>query len=141
MQPAGGQPDDGIPGSDFISSDYIVFLHHPDDEAGQVVVTLAVETGHLRRLPADESAADIAAGGGQSPRHRLHLPHRQLTHGDIVQKEQRLGAAGEYVIDAVVDDVHPHGIVLVQSRSQLQLGAHAVHAGHQHRPLVALQLE
>ena len=53
--------------------------------------------------------------------------------GDIIEEKQGLGPAADDVVDAHGHAVHAHGVVLVHEKGQLQLGAHPVGAGDQHR--------
>ena len=62
MQPVGGQPDQHIADLDRVAGDDLVAVHRTDDGAGQIVLAVGIEAGHLRRLAADQSAAIGAAG-------------------------------------------------------------------------------
>ena len=61
----------------------------------------------------------------------------QLAGGEVVEEEQRLGAADDQVVDVHRDQVDAHGVVPAGQERELQLGADAVGAGDQHRLLVA----
>jgi len=69
--------------------------------------------------------------------HLLGDAHLQLAGGEIVEEHQRFGAAHHEVVDAHRDEIDADRVVLVGHEGQLQLGADAVGAGHQHRLLVA----
>ncbi|MPM25305.1 hypothetical protein SDC9_71796 [bioreactor metagenome] len=123
-----------------------------DDQRGPAA---GLRRGH--RLPAPlwrtaggrarRRAADL--GDAQAPRHPLGVPRRipghhagddgghllgaVFPHGQIVQEKQRLRAAADDIVDAHGHAVDAHGVVLVHQKGQLQLGAHTVGAGHQHR--------
>jgi hypothetical protein len=58
--------------------------------------------------------------------------HVQLAAGEVVEEEQRLGALHQDVVDAHRHQILAHGVMAVQLEGQLELGAHAVRAGHQH---------
>ena len=60
-----------------------------------------------------------------------------MPQGHIVQEEQRLCPLRQHVVDAHRHGVYAYGVVLVQRERNLQLGAHAVGAAHQHRFLEA----
>src|SRR5699024_10353606 len=57
--------------------------------------------------------------------------------GDVIQKDQGLGAGADDVVDAHGHAVDDHGVVPVQQHGDAQLGAHAVGARDQHRVLDA----
>src|SRR5207245_48384 len=57
----------------------------------------------------------------------------ELTGGEVVEEEEWLGPAAEDVVDAVVDQVDAHPAVASGGDGDLDLGAHPVGAGHQHR--------
>jgi hypothetical protein len=66
----------------------------------------------------------------------------ELAGGEIVEKKQRLGALHQHVVDAHADQIDADAVVPVQLLRQLQLGADAVGAGHQHRlAVLARQVE
>ena len=76
-----------------------------DDEAGDVVLAVLVEAGHLRRLAAEQRAAVLAAGLGEAF-DDLHGHIRiEPAGGEVVEEEERLGALDEDVVDAVIDEV------------------------------------
>ena len=54
-------------------------------------------------------------------------------HRHIIQKEQRLGARAETVVDRHRHQVDPHRRVPAGGKGQLELGADAVGRGDQHR--------
>ena len=60
-----------------------------------------------------------------------------VRHGHVVEEEQRLGPAAQGVVDAHRHQVDAHRVVHARQRGHLELGAHAVGAGDQHRVLVA----
>ncbi len=59
-----------------------------------------------------------------------------VRHGHVVEEEQRLGAAAERVVDAHRHQVDADRVVHAGQLSHLQLRAHAVGAGNQHRLLI-----
>ncbi|MPM93357.1 hypothetical protein SDC9_140494 [bioreactor metagenome] len=62
----------------------------------------------------------------------------QLAAGEIIEEEQGLGALHQHIVHAHGHQVDAHGVVHIPLECQLELGAHAVGAAHQHRLLVAL---
>ena len=61
--------------------------------------------------------------------------------GQIVEKEERLGAEGEDVVDAVINEIAAHGGVDAHGRGDFQLAADAVGAGNEHRLVPALYIQ
>ena len=61
----------------------------------------------------------------------------------MIEKKKRLGALRQNVIHAVVHDLRAHGGVNPGSERDLQFGAHAIRARHQHRiaPALAVKVE
>jgi hypothetical protein len=116
-----------------------LLLHHPDAEAGEVVFALGIHPRHLGGLAADQRAAcQLATGRNAFDDRRAHF-QIQLSAGEIVQEEQRLGALHEHVVDAHRHQVDADGVVLVELEGELQLGADAVGARDQHRLPVFLR--
>ena len=58
---------------------------------------------------------------------------RQPAGRQVVEEEQRLGALDEDVVDAVVDEIGADRVVPAGHERDLELGADAVGARHQHR--------
>ncbi len=113
-----------------------------DGEAGQVVFARRVHVGHFSGFASNQRAAGQRAAARDAADHRRSGVHVQLAGGEIVQKEQRLGALHQHVVDAHADQIDADGVVPPELLGQLELGAHAVGAGDQHRLLVlARQVE
>ena len=58
---------------------------------------------------------------------------REPARREIVEEEERLGALHEDVVDAVVDEVLPDGVVAIGEERDLQLRADAVGARDEDR--------
>ena len=65
----------------------------------------------------------------------------QLAGGEEIHEEHGRGAVHGNVIDAVGDQVGADGVVQPHLKRDLQFGAHAVHAGDQHRVRVLLLVD
>ena len=87
----------------------------------------------LGHLAADERAARLTATLADAGDDLGHVLLAQLADGDVVQEEQRLGAARQDVVDAHGHQVDAHGAVLAGQLGNLELRAHAVGAGNQQR--------
>ena len=140
MQAGGGQADEDIARPHQASVEDPLLVHYADGEPGQVVLVLRVEAGHLGGLPSDQGALRLHAPlrhagdyGGDPLRH-------VFTKRDIVQKEEGPRSGADYVVDAHGNAVDTHCVVTVGKEGELQLGAHSVGRGDQHRTLHAAQV-
>ena len=93
----------------------------------------------LGHFPADKSAARLTAALADTRDDLGHVLLAQLADGDVVQEEQRLGAAGQDVVHAHGDQVDADRAVLAGELGHLELGAHAVGARNQQRLFHALR--
>ena len=71
----------------------------------------------------------------------LYPFRHQLAHGDVVQEEERLGAAGKDIINTVIDQVNADGIMSFQGAGDLELGTDPVSTGDQDRLLKSLKFK
>ena len=71
----------------------LLALDDADGEAGQVVLAVGVHAGQLGGLAADERAAGLLAAVGDALDHRLADGDVELARGEVVEEEERLGAA------------------------------------------------
>ena len=140
VQSVGGQPEHGVPEADAPTVDDLFSIYHAHDAPRQIVVRALVNAGHLRRLTADQRTTRRAAGGGQTLQNLCEHRRLQLTGTDVVEEKQRTRAEHRDVVDAVVDEVLADGVVLVERDGQLELGADAVDARHEHRLAHALEI-
>ena len=103
-----------------------------DDEAGDVVVAERVHARHLRSLAADQRAAGIAARLGDALDELGEVLGHELAGGVVVEEEERLGAAAQDVVDAVVDEVDADAAMAAGGDRDLDLGADRIGARGQH---------
>src|SRR5206468_7585360 len=101
----------------------------------KVVVNPRIHSGHLGRLAADEGAAGLPATVGDAGDDSARGLHLELAAGEVVEKEQRLRALGEKVVDAHGDQVDADRRVPAGVDGDLELGADAVIGGNQDRVL------
>ena len=140
VQAGRGQADEHVAGLDARAGDHLVAVDRAHDEAGQIVLAVGIEAGHLRGFAADQHATVGVAGLGQPGDHVLGHLGIQLAGGQVVQKKERRSALHGDVVDAVVHQVGAHGVVQAQREGDLQLGAHAVGGADQDRLLPALRV-
>ena len=112
-----------------------------DDESGQIVIARRVDVGQFGGFAADQRAADLVAGAGHAFDELLDDVGIDAAHGQVVEEEERLGAQGENVVDAVIDEVGADGGVDAGGGGDFQLGADAIGAGNQHGLSPALQVQ
>ncbi len=96
--------------------DDLGLVDEADAEAGQVPFPGAIEAGELRRLPADQGAAGLAAAPDDAPDDVDEHARHDLADGDIVQEEERLGPEDDDVVDGHGHEIDAHGVVFSDHR-------------------------
>ena len=140
MQARRSQPEHDVTRRDPARQDLIA-LHRADRKAREIVVAALVEPGHLGGLAADQRAARLAAACGD-PFHDLRADFgRELAAGEIVEKEQRLGALHDEIVHRHRDEIDPDRLVPAGLDRDHHLGADAVGSGDQNRVLETGALE
>ncbi len=130
--PVEGSPTQHVAHLHVFAGENLFALHGADDESRQVVFAVGIKAGHLGGFAADEGAAVVLAGLGQSADHLFGDLQLQLAHRQVVHEEQRRGALHGDVVDAVVHQVAADGVVHAHFKGELELGAHAIDAADQH---------
>ena len=103
------KPDDGVTDLDSRSVDQPIPLYEPDAGTCEVELVFSVDPRQLGGLAADQRAAGLATdlcGPLDELDHRFEI---DAVRGDVVEEEQRLGAAGRDVVDAVSGEVGAAG--------------------------------
>ncbi len=111
----GGQADEQVPLGQLLAVDDLLLVHQPDREAGQVVLLLGVEAGHLGGLTAHQGALGLTAALGDAGDDVRDAGGVVLAAGDVVQEEHGSGAPAHDVVDAHGHAVDAHGVVLVHA--------------------------
>ena len=111
VEARGREAEQPVAGRDRAPVDPAALLDHADREAGEVVLAVGVEPGQLRGLAADEGAAGGLAAVGDAGDHPLGHADVQLARGEVVEEEQRLGAAHDEVVDVHGDQVDADRVV------------------------------
>ncbi len=111
VKPRARQPDEHVALFHLGSIEDDLAVDHADDETGEIVVAVTVETGHLGGLAAEQRAAGSPAGLGDALDHLGEHVGIEHARGEVVQEEQRLGALDQDVVDAVVDQVPADRVV------------------------------
>ncbi|MEA2528500.1 MAG: hypothetical protein QOG89_144 [Thermomicrobiales bacterium] len=131
--PALGRPIREIAVTNRAAGDERVRIDGADDETSGVVLALGIQTGHLRRLATDQGETVLPAGGGHPADQSLqHIPF-ESPHRDVVEEEKGAGAAGEDIVDAVIDEIGTDATVgtAAEYKSEFELRADAIGAGDQ----------
>ena len=105
------------------------FFDDADDGAGEVEVTGLIDAGHVGGFAAEEGESAIAAGVGDATDDVDFLVFGEAVVGEVVEEEEGLGAGGENVVDAVVDEVLADAVEALQGAGDEHLAADAVGGG------------
>ena len=89
VEAGGGQADEHVAGLDGGAGDHLVAVDGADDEAGQVVLSVGIEAGHLGGFAADEGAAVGLAGFGQAGDDGFGDFGVEASGGEVVEEEER----------------------------------------------------
>ena len=137
---AGGvDADEDVALLDQLRAPELVALGDADGEAGHVEVAAGELPGVLGGLAAEEDALGAHAALVHAGDDVGDLLGHDLADHEVVEEEQRDGAAGGDVVDAHRDEVDADGGESADTAGDLDLGAHAVGAGHQYGVLEARQ--
>ena len=132
-----GEADHRVAGRDIGARQQCAALGGTDRETRKIVVAVLVEPGHFRGFAADQGTAGFPAAfrdARDDGRRGLGI---ELAAGKIVQKEQRLGALDDEVIDRHRHQIDPDAAVQAGFDGDLELGADPVGGGDQNRVLEA----
>src|ERR671925_505649 len=97
-----------------------------DDETGDVVLAVDVEPGHLRGLAAEQRRAVLAARERHARDDALEPVGVEAPGREVIEEEERFGAHHGDVVDAVIHEVLPDGVVRVEEIGEAQLCPDAV---------------
>ena len=131
MHAARRQSQDNIARGDVAARQQRVALGRADRETRQVEIAAGIHAGHLGGLAADQRATGAAAALGDAGDDAPSDLDLEAAGGVIIQEEQRLGALDHDVVDAHRHQVDAHRVVQAGLDGDLELGAHAIGAGHQ----------
>ena len=94
---------------------------------------MLIDAGHFRGFAADERTARFAARRGDTADDGRPDLRVELAAGEVVKKEQRLGALDYKIVDRHGNEVDPDCGVPRRLDSDLDLGADAICCGDQDR--------
>ena len=131
---AGGrQAQDHIARANVRGVEHLGTVDDAHGKAGEVVVGRSHDARVLGHLAAHERAARELAAVGHTLDDLCHVLGLNVTDGNVVQEEQRLGARSQNIVDAHSDQVLAHRLVTVHDLGEHELGAHAVGTADQDR--------
>ena len=94
VEAVGGQADEDVADLDVLAGDDVVAVDGADDGAGEVVLAVGVEAGHLGGFAADEGATVGAAGFAEALDDGLDGGVVELAGGEVVEEEERAWRPG-----------------------------------------------
>ena len=106
----------------------------PTHVAGEVELALVIDARQLGRLAADQRDAGRAADLGRALDELRHLLQLEPARGDVVEQDQRLGAARDHVVDAVRRHVGAAGAQRARAARDDRLRADRVRRGGEQPP-------
>ena len=139
--PDDGKPKTASPGFEPGLAAAGAALGRPDGETREVKVARRVEARHLRRFAADQRAARLRAAFRYALDDRGRDILVESAGGKIVQKQERLRALNDDVVDAHRNQIDADRVVDAALDRDLHLGADAVIGGDQNRIDEAGRLE
>ena len=132
-RPFEAQTENDVAGFDLAAIDDFRSIHDANDAACEIVFALAIHPGHLRGLAAEQRAAGRATGARKAAKQLLEHARLESFAADVIEKEKRTRAENRNVVDAMVHEIHAHGVVLVHREGDLQFRADAIDARDQNR--------
>ena len=132
MHAGGRQAQDHVAGADIRGVEHLGTIDDAHGKAGEVVVGRSHDARVLGHLAAHERATRELAAVGHTLDDLCHVLGLDVTDGNVVQEEQRLGARSQNVVDAHGDQVLAHRLMTVHDLGEHEFGAHAVGTAHQH---------
>ena len=135
------QSDDHVSFCNGIHVQDFGFVHRANRESRQVIFVFRIEAGHFSGLAAHQGAARLYAAFRYAGNNLRYFFRIIFSHRHIVQKDQRLGPGTDNIIDAHGHTVNAYRVMLIQKKSQFQLGSHTVGTGNQHRFFHAGQIQ
>ena len=136
VEAGGGEAEHDVARLAALPVDQALAVDDPDAGAREVELVLAVDARQLGRLAADQRAAGLAADVGRALDQLGDLLELELVGGDVVEQEERLGAGGEHVVDAVGGQVAARVAQAPRPPREHELRADAVRGRGEEAPLV-----
>ena len=132
MNAARGERDYNIAGGHCFIVNNSVLVDNARAVAREVVFVYRIKSGHLRGLAADERRARLNAALADAADNVRYPLGIVLATGYVIEEEQGLCAAADYIVDAHSHAVDADGVVLVHEKGYLELRADSVGAADEH---------
>src|SRR3989338_5786598 len=110
MNPARGDANNGLAGTDLAAVNDLIFLDDADAEPGEIKIAAQIKPGHLGRLAANQGAPGVLTAFGHSPEHFFHHLWVDLADREVVEKKKRLGAERKDVVHVHRDKVNAYSL-------------------------------
>ena len=136
MEAARREADDGVAGCAPRAVDQVVACDEADACPGEVELGVTVDARQLGRLAADQHAARGAADLRSALDEVGDLFELDVGRRDVVEEEERLGAAAEDVVDAVGGEIHAAVTERAGAAVEEELRADAVGRRGEQAPVV-----
>ena len=137
MRSARCEADESVARGNRLTVDDLVVLHDADAETGEVVVALRVKARHLGRFSAGQGAAREFTAFGDALDDAFGNVDVQCAGGIVVEKQERLGAGNQDVVDAHSHQILADLVMAAGVNGEFELGADAVRTGDEDWPLVS----
>ena len=131
VEAVGGQAEEVVAFADGLAGEQAGAADDTGEEAGELVVGLAVEPGGFGGFAAEEGAAVGFAGVDEAADDLLDDVGIEEAGGEVVKEEEGCGALDGDVVDAVVDEVGADAGVEAELDGELEFAADAVGGGNQ----------
>ncbi len=139
--PGGRQPDHRIADGDIGQRQQRAALGRTDRKSAEVVIAILVEAGHFGGLATDQRATGFPAAFRDAGHDRRGGLRIELAAGEIIQKEQRLGALDHEIVDRHRHQIDADAAMQAGLDRDLELGADTIGGGDQDRVGKARGLE
>ncbi len=93
----------------------------------------SIHSRHLRRFAADQGATTGAARFRETAQDLIENARLEFLRPDVIEKEERARAEDGDVVDAMIDEIGPDGVVPIHRKGDLQFRPDAVDAADQDR--------
>src|SRR3990172_5751317 len=110
MKPARSEPYDRVPRPDVRAVDDLIPVQYPHGEPREIELAFAVKPRHLGRLSPEERAARLLAPLHYALYDLRPFPGIELRGGDIIEEEEGVRAARDYIVHVHGHEVYPDGV-------------------------------
>src|ERR1700722_2765868 len=109
-----------------------VLFHDADAETRKIVVLAVIHARHLGRFASHQRAAGLHASFDDAGDEPFPDSDIEFAGCEVIEKEQRLGALHDYIVDAHRHQIDAHRIVAAGVDREAELGSDSIGSRHQH---------